>query len=66
MYNKRFISLLIVFLLIANFIVIFHSVRQHAHAEWVQDGAFSLAEPDGCWCPKKGFFCYCWHKPPVG
>jgi hypothetical protein len=25
-----------------------------------------LAEPDGCWCPKKGFFCYCWHIPPVG
>lgn len=65
MYKKRLFTLLVVCLLIANFIAVFHSVRPNAYAgvgKWVQDGAFSLAEPDGCWCPNHGFFCYCWHE----
>ena len=60
MTKKRLISLLFVCLFLVNFFAIVHPVSLKADGGFPKlNGAFSLSDPSGCWCPDHGKQCFC-------
>ena len=63
-FEKVFLTVLLIALFAANFLVLFHAVAPKAEGDWEWIGTFTMDPNLPCYCSISGHSCLCWVGPP--